>query len=134
MGIKVRWEAESGRQLEELLDPQNYLGFALQLPIDKTICLRFIDPYGDTIFNQKQIPVLINELQFVLEQVSAESVAVWIDVLKAQSKMFDLPPKVIGTRTKNISASAISGHIRQILELANRSMGKTHTYLKFYGE
>ena len=26
-------------------------------------CLRFIDPYGDTTFNQCQIPILIEELQ-----------------------------------------------------------------------
>jgi hypothetical protein len=26
-------------------------------------CLRFIDPYGDTTFNQLQIPVLIEELR-----------------------------------------------------------------------
>ncbi len=28
----------------------------------RSCCLRFIDPYGDTIFNQLQIPVLIEEL------------------------------------------------------------------------
>jgi hypothetical protein len=28
-----------------------------------TCCLRFIDPYGDAIFNQQQIPVLIAELE-----------------------------------------------------------------------
>jgi hypothetical protein len=26
-------------------------------------CLAFIDPYGDTIFNQRQIPVLLEELR-----------------------------------------------------------------------
>jgi hypothetical protein len=25
-------------------------------------CLRFIDPYGDTIFNQLQLPLLVSEL------------------------------------------------------------------------
>lgn len=28
-----------------------------------TTCLRFLDPYGDTIFNQSQIPVLLVELR-----------------------------------------------------------------------
>lgn len=28
-----------------------------------TCCLRFIDPYGDTVFNQSQLPVLLDELQ-----------------------------------------------------------------------
>jgi len=31
-------------------------------PLD-SVCLRFIDPYGDTVFNQLQIPVLIEELE-----------------------------------------------------------------------
>ena len=32
-----------------------------------TACLRFIDPYGDTIFNQLQLPVLIDEVQAFME-------------------------------------------------------------------
>lgn len=32
-------------------------------------CLRFIDPYGDTIFNYLQIPVLIQELNDLLPYV-----------------------------------------------------------------
>lgn len=27
-----------------------------------TCCLRFLDPYGDTIFNQQQLPILLSEL------------------------------------------------------------------------
>ncbi len=26
-------------------------------------CLRFVDPYGDAIFNQEQIPILLSELE-----------------------------------------------------------------------
>jgi hypothetical protein len=32
-------------------------------PWSETSCLRFIDPYGDTVFNQRQIPVLVHELE-----------------------------------------------------------------------
>jgi hypothetical protein len=28
-----------------------------------TCCLRFVDPYGDAVFNQAQIPVLLDELR-----------------------------------------------------------------------
>jgi len=31
-------------------------------------CVRFIDPYGDTVFNQLQLPVLIEELRQMGEQ------------------------------------------------------------------
>ena len=33
-----------------------------------TCCLRFIDPYGDTVFNQAQIPVLLDELHALRER------------------------------------------------------------------
>jgi hypothetical protein len=36
-------------------------------------CVRFIDPYGDTVFNQLQLPVLIAELEQMVEgSASAE--------------------------------------------------------------
>ena len=38
--------------------------------LEKTSCLRFIDPYGDTVFNQLQIPLLIEEIQHVAANVS----------------------------------------------------------------
>lgn len=31
-------------------------------------CVRFIDPYGDTVFNQLQLPVLIEELRQMSER------------------------------------------------------------------
>lgn len=34
-----------------------------------TCCLRFIDPYGDTTFNQAQLPVLIDELHDLRNRV-----------------------------------------------------------------
>jgi hypothetical protein len=35
-----------------------------------TCCLRFIDPYGDTTFNQSQLPVLIEELRDLRDRVT----------------------------------------------------------------
>jgi hypothetical protein len=35
----------------------------LDLAPDDSVCLRFIDPYGDTVFNQLQLPVLIEEFE-----------------------------------------------------------------------
>jgi hypothetical protein len=34
-----------------------------------TCCLRFIDPYGDTTFNQSQLLVLVDELQDLRNRV-----------------------------------------------------------------
>jgi hypothetical protein len=37
----------------------------LALATDDTVCLRFIDPYGDTVFNQLQLPILIEEFEAI---------------------------------------------------------------------
>jgi hypothetical protein len=62
MGIDARIEAELETCVAELLDPHNRLNWLLRLAIlDSTRCLQFIDPYGDTVFNRLQIPVLQSE-------------------------------------------------------------------------
>jgi hypothetical protein len=34
---------------------------------DRFPCLRFVDPYGDTVWNQLQIPVFLDDLRRLLE-------------------------------------------------------------------
>lgn len=60
----VIWHDEFGEELGRLDDP----GFLPELlPADgeqlTTACLRFIDPYGDTVFNQAQLDQLLCELE-----------------------------------------------------------------------
>lgn len=37
-----------------------------------TVCLRFIDPWGDTVFNQAQLPILLAELRKLEREQSDE--------------------------------------------------------------
>lgn len=102
MGIDLRWENERGEPLGELGDP----GFLVERflpPFDARDfpCLRFVDPAGDTVFNQAQIAEVIHEL----ERLSA----------KRQE------PRV-------------EAHLRAVLEFVRQAVGKTHTYIKFYGD
>ena len=68
----LQWENENGGLIEAHLDGI-WLVFemmppgALEGPLKESFCLRFIDPYGDTTFNQLQIPVLVSELRSLLE-------------------------------------------------------------------
>jgi hypothetical protein len=65
MGIDCRVEDEDGGVLNELPDSQSLVAFLLtpdNSTIGQTLCLRFIDEYGDTTFNQLQISVLLLEL------------------------------------------------------------------------
>ncbi len=38
-------------------------------------CLRFIDPYGDAVFNQAQIPVLLEELRALQRKRAGDELA-----------------------------------------------------------
>jgi hypothetical protein len=75
MGIEARVESEDGEVDAELLDPSN-LTTRLTAPFNgsDSPCLRFIDPYGDTTFNQLQLPVLIRELERAIEIAAEPSV------------------------------------------------------------
>ena len=64
MGIDLRWEDERGEQLAELPDG-NFLvaRFLPHFDAQDFPCLRFVDPAGDTVFNQAQIKQLVWELE-----------------------------------------------------------------------
>lgn len=70
MGIDAYIESESGDQIKQCLDSENRLSELLPDPNDgSSYCLKFIDPYGDTVFNQVQIPILIRELTNAINHV-----------------------------------------------------------------
>jgi hypothetical protein len=45
----------------------------LELAPATSACVRFIDPHGDTVFNQLQLPILIAEVRSALDKVSDPS-------------------------------------------------------------
>jgi hypothetical protein len=64
MGIDVLVESESGEVQDEVLDERNLTEKLLPDREDGTSpCLRFVDPNGETVFNQVQIPFLVSELE-----------------------------------------------------------------------
>lgn len=78
MGIEVIWKDERGTSLGEVSDPKMLLSrFAIRRasPVSGSACLQFLDPYGDTCFNQSQIPVLVQELRLAREGVADPELA-----------------------------------------------------------
>lgn len=64
MGVDVNRQHEDGVVIESVNDLHEHLAKVLcAADLEKTACLRFVDPYGDTKFNQLQIPVLLRELE-----------------------------------------------------------------------
>jgi hypothetical protein len=50
----------------EVFDSQQFLSALAMGPwprISSSVCVRFIDPWGDTVFNQAQLPDLLTELE-----------------------------------------------------------------------
>jgi hypothetical protein len=66
MGWIISLEGERGDHIEKLGDPHRMFLHLLK-KVDKTAtsCLRFIDPYGNTIFNRLQMSQLITELEIL---------------------------------------------------------------------
>jgi hypothetical protein len=64
MGIDVRWETETGGELEVVWDEQDILSSLVDSGTGDAgaTCLRFLDAWGEALFNQNQLPVLAVEL------------------------------------------------------------------------
>lgn len=71
MGIDVRLENSVGDAIATLLDYDDSLEkIALECEPRRSAALRFIDAYGNTVFNRLQVPYLIRELERAREQLS----------------------------------------------------------------
>ncbi len=64
MGVCIEVQDEQGEALSDMVcDTQNLLRRILPDFTDKSFaCLRFIDPYGNTVFNILQMDAVIDEL------------------------------------------------------------------------
>ena len=70
MGVEVAWVTERKEQKQLVGDAYNTisrLATSRWPKLEATTCLRFVDAFGDTIFNQAQLPVLLSELQAELD-------------------------------------------------------------------
>jgi hypothetical protein len=71
MGIEAVWRTGAGAELDRVSDPRSVLSrFTNSSDHQGTICLQFLDPYGDTCFNQLQIPVLAEEFGAAARQTT----------------------------------------------------------------
>lgn len=67
----LQWEGETGDLIEGYNGKAGVIGFIQRLmksehstvKLEDAFCLQFIGPYGDTTFNQLQIPKLLEEVE-----------------------------------------------------------------------
>jgi hypothetical protein len=137
MGISVRIEDENGHASAELLDPRAYLNALLDLPLfDGPACVRFIDPYGKTIFNQLQLPILIAELEAARSNVTDAEVRRAAEARLDAARNARWDPSIVRgyeQAVERAGARPLLEYLDALIALARRATG-VHTYLKFYGD
>lgn len=138
MAIDLYMEDDEGNELGAVLDPDELTDRIVALAGHAgTVCLRFIDPEGDTAFNQFQIPTLIWELEAAREHVTDERLKVLGESEAASAREAEWAPSLIHAieaRNERIDGEDVRAQLDRILELAEKARGQKHTYLKFYGD
>jgi hypothetical protein len=68
MFINLRWEDENGNELAAVVSPpaSEFASLIPPLSAPDYPCMRYVDLYGDTTFNQLQIPQLADDLSRTL--------------------------------------------------------------------
>ena len=71
MAVDCRLEDESGKEIDVVRDPTGVLNRLIPAADDGRFqCWRFIDEYGDTVFNHLQMGQFLNELELLRADAS----------------------------------------------------------------
>jgi hypothetical protein len=85
MAIVVVLQDENCNNISDIIeDPQGVIALSLPNISDRTYCcLRFIDPYGDTIFNRIQAIIMVEEWDKLEQSFSNQNAeTLWVDIRK----------------------------------------------------
>jgi hypothetical protein len=66
MGIEVATVTEDQTRIEQVFDTLDVvarLAMTRWPKLTESLCLRFVEPWGDAVFNQTQLPFLLAELR-----------------------------------------------------------------------
>src|SRR5271157_5201081 len=86
MGFAIRLEGERGVVKEQLLDLENTLSRLLPSWEDPSFhCLRYIDPYGNTVFNHLQMDEFIEELKRIRAVATTEVERAFVDSIESMA-------------------------------------------------
>jgi len=92
MGIDLAIEDENGNRIAGLADKNGKFSKALRsVAISDTHCVQYIAPFTDTVFNQVQIPRLLQELELLRSNLSdpgaAKLVAEFAELIEKHSEV-----------------------------------------------
>lgn len=80
MGLDVVLQDERGCRVDSVDDDTGEFAALLPAPGDASyVCIRFINPYGDTVFNTLQAPVLRDEIERIRVRASGGGIVLFLD-------------------------------------------------------
>ncbi len=83
MGMSIRRENRDGKAIEEIPDLESLLSRFFPSWDDESYhFLRYIDPWGDTVFNHLQMDELISELKRVRLRATTEEQRAFVDAIE----------------------------------------------------
>ena len=90
MAMTIRLQTEVGEKIGEVYDTQGVIVTHLPPLSDESYhCVRFIDPYGDTYFNEMQIETFLAEWNCIfgkVEELEAKRLSAEINALAQRCK------------------------------------------------
>lgn len=124
MSINAKLETRHEECLIELSDPRGHVNWLLSLAnLEITVCLKFIDPYGDTVFNTLQQPVLLLELEAVAAMVTETN----LRAAKTQylDQAGDWPSQAQEDARRDVESRSVDdlqGHLESLLGLVREAL------------
>ena len=86
MGMSIRLETRNGKAIEEIPDLESLLSRFFPSWDDLTYhFLRYIDPWGETVFNHLQMDELIFELRRIRQKASTEEQRAFVDAIEGMA-------------------------------------------------
>ena len=65
MGIDVHLQREDGSRIASVLDQKGVIARLIPLDDERFPLLRYVDPYGDTVFNRRQAEQVLIEVELL---------------------------------------------------------------------
>jgi hypothetical protein len=89
MAINVVLQTENGKVLRQVVDTSKGLNRILPIDNPSFLLLQFVDPYGDTIFNERQTRHLVEELKTVIESAANPEERALLEQVKDLAEQID---------------------------------------------
>ena len=135
MPIQTKLKDERGNTLATLASPSCLTNWLFRCTdLTHTTCLRFINFYGDAIFNRAQMQVLSQELAAAATALTDEAVDRAYQQWLSGFENMDVSIRQEALRHPKPSKPALLSHIEALRAIIDEGTKRHHRYLWFIGD